>query len=208
MRTTTMKKYFLLAIFAFFATSTAMAQSTFNGLYVGAAGGYSSGKTHFSDGVTNSVTSANFDSPVWDIDAGLGHSILHFFYLGLGAKYQGFTDAKVSKNDTKVDVDNAAFIVLTPGILITQRTLLYANLGLGQVNANYSQDSLIKNATSIDGPHESWSAIYGIGLKRGLNDYISLGAEFNHVDAGSAGLSNNISALRYNEGLINLTFYL
>ena len=203
-----MKKILLACLCVVSLISSAAAESTFNGLYLGAAGGYSSGNTHFTDGATNLQTDANFDSPIWEVNAGLGHSLFHFLYLGIGAKYQGLSNAKASKNNENVDVSSAFFAVITPGILITQKTLLYANLGVGEVDAKYTQSSVVKNETTTDGPHESWSAIYGIGLKRGLNDYISIGAEFNRVNAGSAGLSNNISALDYNEALVNLTFYL
>lgn len=203
-----MKKITISLLVSFVFCTSCFAESTFNGFYLGADAGYESGDTKFIDGVTNTDLKADFDGSTWGVDAGVGHSILHFLYLGLGVKYQNFSGAKASSSGNSVKLNDAIFVVLTPGLLITQRTLLYANLGAGEVNAEYSQDSSVKSVTSTDGPHNSWSAIYGVGLKRGLNDYISIGAEYNHVVAGSAGLSNNVSSLDYNEGLVNLTFYL
>lgn len=205
-----MKKSILSLLASFIFIVPCFAESTFNGLYLGADAGYESGNTKFIDGVTNTDLKTDFEGSTWGVDAGLGHSLLHFLYLGMGVKYQNFSGAtaKASDSDNSVKLNDAIFLVITPGLLITQKTLLYANLGAGEVNAEYSQDSSVKSVTSTDGPHNSWSAIYGVGLKRGLNDYISIGAEYNHVVAGSAGLSNNVSSLDYNEGLVNLTFYL
>ena len=204
-----MKKIIISFLFSLTLISSCFAESTFNGLYLGAGAGYSSGDTKFIDGVTNTDVKANFDSSTWNVNLGIGHSILHFLYLGLGLRYDGFSDAKAKgDNGDSVELKNGYFVVLTPGLLITQKTLLYFNLGAGETDVKYSQDSSIKSVTPTEGPHNSWSGIYGIGLKQGINDYIAIGAEYNHVVAGSAGLSNNVSSLDYNEGLINLTFYL
>jgi len=205
-----MKKIIFTLLFLTLST-TCFAESTFNGIYLGAGAGYESGDTKFVDGVTNANVKANFDSPTYNINLGLGHSILHFLYLGAGLRYEGFSDAKASgKNDNgeSVELKNAYFVMLTPGLLITQRTLLYANLGAGEADVKYSQGSSVKSITPTSGPHNSWSGIYGIGLKQGLNDYVAIGAEYDHVAAGSAGLANNISSLGYNEASVNLTFYL
>lgn len=206
-----MKKILISFLLSFIAISPCLAaEATFNGIYLGGGGGYGSGNTKFTYSATEPQAKTDFSSPMWEVDAGLGHSLLHFLYLGLGAKYQDFSNAKVTQNtsDASVQLNNAIFGVLTPGVLITQKTLLYLNLGVGEVNAKYSQNSDLKPNLLNDSPHNSWSDIYGIGLKQGLNNYISIGLEFNHVNAGSAGISNNISSLSYNETMGNLTFYL
>jgi len=201
-----MKKTITFCFLMLFFSLTSYAKSTFNGVYLGGGVGKQSGDTQFNTEL-NTKINTDFDSPFWEANAGLGHSLFHFLYLGVGAKYQSFSDAKTSSNNHQgtVDVKSAAFGVITPGILITQKTLLYANLGLGEVDAKYSNNKAVKTQ---DSPHYSWSTIYGVGIKRGLNNHISIGAEYNRVLAGSAGISNNISKLNYNEGLVNLTFYL
>lgn len=103
-------------------------------------------------------------------------------------------------------------MTVQPGLLITPKTLLYTNLGIGVVNVEGSSSltttssapgTFSANAGKQDETKNAFSGIAGIGVRQAFTQNISISAEVDHVAANSSDLPQGLDSLSYNEGLVN-----
>jgi len=111
------------------------------------------------------------------------------------------------------------FLTVDPGLLLTPKTLIYANLGIGIVSTTGAVTTQTRYATSVPGAYTSYSTtqnesetkevfsgIAGVGIRQAFSKHISMSAEIDHVAPSASDLPPGVSDLDYNEGLINFIY--
>lgn len=216
-----------LASSAFAATTPAKTTipslSPLDGFYLGAGAGYQSTDASVKNNYDGSHSSADLDGGLGDLTLGYGKALSKSFYLGGGLRYDYYGDVDSSKSfsntgiglnqqqTNKVQLNDALFATIMPGVLVTPKTLLYANLGIGIVNMEGS----VKYSTAIPGTFQAnnedetkdvVSGIAGIGVRQAFSQHISMSAEVDHVAPNSGDLPPGVSDLDYNEGLVNFIY--
>ncbi len=129
-----MKIKLLVAAAAIIIASSAMAQSAFEGAYGQLGIGYQSSKPK-TDSTEESYNSTNGFASV--AAAGYNFQVTKDFLLGIGAEYSFLPTSQANLNDTdngvtlteKYKNQNTYNIFLSPGIVISKDSLVYAKVG-------------------------------------------------------------------------------